>query len=119
MEGLKGSINGMSDRVVRKLMMFAYRKLQHSIISKAVEYRVPIVIIDPRNTSSICPRYGETLTYIHRLGICYRCEFKGDRDSVGAMNIWLKALQAYAGVPESPQSTPHRTMRLEGGEEKE
>ncbi|MEL9998070.1 MAG: hypothetical protein QXH99_06220 [Sulfolobales archaeon] len=35
------------------MMMFAYRKLQHSIISKAVEYRVPIVIIDPRNTSSI------------------------------------------------------------------
>jgi len=82
--------------------MFTYRRLQHSIISKAIEYVVPIVIINPRNTSSTCPRRGEKLTYIHRLAVCKKCGFKGDRDSLGAMNIRLRALQAYAGVPGSP-----------------
>jgi putative transposase len=82
--------------------MFAYRRLQHSIISKAIEYGVPIIIVDPRSTSSTCPRCGEKLVYIHRLAVCRRCGFKADRDSVGAMNIWLRALQAYAGVPGSP-----------------
>ena len=33
----------------------------------------------------------------HRLAVCRRCGFKGDRDSVGAMNIWFRALQVYAG----------------------
>jgi len=86
-------------RVVRlsEFTMFTYRKLQQSIISKAIKYRVPIVIINPRSTSSTCPRCGEKLIYIHRLAICRSHRFKTDRDSVGAMNIWLKAFEAYVG----------------------
>ena len=71
----------------------------------AIEYGVPIIIVDPRSTST-CPRCGEKLVYIHRLAVCKRCRFKADRDSVGAVNIWLRALHAYAGVPGSPQRTP-------------
>jgi transposase len=99
-------VNSKSDEVVWKFTMFAYRRLQHSIISKALEYGVPIIVVDPRNTSSTCPRCVEKLVYIHRLAVCKKCEFKADRDSVGAMNIWLRALQAYAGVPGSPQRAP-------------
>jgi len=62
------------------------------MISKAIEYGVPIAIVDPGNTSSTCPRCSEKLTYIHRLAVCKKCGFKGDRDSVGTMNIWLRAL---------------------------
>ncbi|MCL7390092.1 MAG: transposase [Thaumarchaeota archaeon] len=39
--------------------MFTYRRLQQSVISKAIEYGVSIVIVDPRNTSSTCPGCGE------------------------------------------------------------
>jgi transposase len=77
--------------------MFTYRRLQQSIISKTIEYRVPIAIINPRNTSSTRPRCDEKLIYIHRLAICRRHRFKTDRDYVGAMNIWLKAFEAYVG----------------------
>jgi transposase len=96
--------------------MFAYRKPQHSAISKALEYGVSVVIINPRNTSSTCPRRGEKLTYIHRLAVCKKCGFKGDRDSLGAMNIRLRALQVYAGVPGSPRE-PLQWMKPNGAGE--
>jgi len=106
LEGLRESVNDKSDKVVWKFTVFAYRRLQHSIISKALEHGVPLIIADPRNTSSTCPRCGDKLLYIHRLAVCKKCDFKADRDSVGAMNIWLRALQAYAGVPGSPLRAP-------------
>lgn len=102
LEGLREPSSNKSDRVVWKLAMFAYRRLQHAIISKALEYDVPIIIADPRDTSSRCPRCGERLTYTHRLGVCGRCGLARDRDLVGAVNIWLRALYAYAGEPGSP-----------------
>jgi putative transposase len=106
LERLRERVNSKSDAIAWKFSMFAYRRLQHSIISKALEYGIPIIVVDPRNTSSTCPRCGEKLVYIHRLAVCERCGFKADRDSLGAMNIWLRALQAYAGVPGSPLSAP-------------
>jgi putative transposase len=71
--------------------MFAYRKLQHSIVSKALEHGVPATLVEPEHTSSLCPKCGSKLKYVDRLAICM-CGFKGDRDRVGAMNIWLRAL---------------------------
>ncbi|MEM1653227.1 MAG: RNA-guided endonuclease TnpB family protein [Ignisphaera sp.] len=106
LEYLRDSINGKSSGVRWRLTLFAYKKLQHTIIAKSIEYNVPVVVVDPRNTSSICPRCGTKLIYVHRLAICRKCEFKRDRDFVGAINIWIRALQAYAGEPGSPQRTP-------------
>jgi len=105
LEGLRDSFND-NNKIVWKLALFAYRKLQESIASKAIEYNVPIVFVDPRNTSSTCPRCGSRIKYTGRLGICHRCGFIADRDKVGAMNIWMRALEAYAGVPGSPLRAP-------------
>jgi len=106
LERLRENANSKSGEVIWKFSMFAYRRLQHSIISKAIGYGVPIIIVDPRSTSSTCPRCGEKLVYIYRLAVCRRCGFKADGDSVGAVNIWLRALHAYAGVPGSPLRAP-------------
>ena len=109
LEDLKCLCKNMSENkntIVWKLAMLAYRKLQEAIINKAIEYNVPIVFVDPRGTSSICPRCGAKLNYTHRLAICRKCGLVADRDVVGAMNIWFKALHAYAGGPGSPQSAP-------------
>jgi IS605 OrfB family transposase len=38
-----------------KFTMFAYRRLQHAIVAKVIEYGVPVIIVDPRNTSSVPP----------------------------------------------------------------
>jgi len=45
-----------SSSLADKLSRFAYRKLQLAIITKAIEYSVPVIFVDPRNTSSTCPR---------------------------------------------------------------
>jgi len=85
-----------SSNLADKLSRFAYRKLQLAIITKAIEYNVPIVFMNPRNTSTACPKCGAKLVYNHRLAICPRCGFMADRDTVGAMNVYLKAIQALA-----------------------
>jgi len=93
-------------KAVWKLTTFAYKKLQESIVSKAVEYNIPIVFVNPRGTSSICPRCGAKLVYNHRLAICRKCGLIADRDVVGAMNIWLRFIHAYAGEHGSLLSAP-------------
>jgi len=106
LDKLRGSFNDKDDKVVWKLTLFAYRKLQESIVSKAIEYNVPIVLVNPRKTSSKCPRCESKIKYTGRLGICRRCGFIADRDVIGAVNIWLKVLKGYAGVPGSPPRAP-------------
>jgi len=86
--------------------MFAYRKLQEAMVAKAIEYNVPILLANPRGTPSTCPRCSAKLSYTHRLGTCSRCGFIADRDRIGAMNIWLRFIHAYAGEPGSPLSAP-------------
>jgi len=106
LEKLRESFNDKNDKVVWKLTLFAYRKLQESIMNKAIEYNVPIIFVDPRKTSSKCPRCKSKIRYIGRLGVCRRCELIADRDRIGAMNIWLRVLEGYAGVPGSPLRAP-------------
>ncbi|RLE37016.1 hypothetical protein DRJ17_07445, partial [Candidatus Woesearchaeota archaeon] len=33
------------------------------MLTKVIEYNVPVIFIDPRNTSSTCPRCGYKLSY--------------------------------------------------------
>ncbi len=95
-----------SSTLADKLSRFAYRKLQQAIITKAVEYDVPIIFVNPRNTSTTCPRCGTKLNYNHRLAVCRRCGFIADRDVVGAMNIYLRAHRRMWGSQGSPQTLP-------------
>ncbi len=87
-----------SSSLADKLSRFTYRKLQQAIITKAVEYNVPVIFINPRNTSTTCPRCGYKLSYNHRLAICRNCGFITDRDTVGAMNIYLKTIKYIAYI---------------------
>jgi len=106
LEELRESFNGRNSRVVWKLTLFAYGKFQESILSKAVEHNVPVVFVNPKATSSTCPIRGFRIKYVNRLGVCRGCGFKSDRDKIGAINIWLGTLKAYAGVPGLPLSAP-------------
>ncbi len=100
-----------SSNLADKLSRFAYRKLQLAIRTKTIEYNVPIIFVNPKNTSprvspTTCPRCGAKLTYNHRLAICRKCGFIADRDTIGAMNIYLRALRGMHGSLGSPQSAP-------------
>ncbi len=85
-----------SSSLADKLSRFAYRKLQQAIITKAIEYNVLVVFVDPKNTSTICPRCGAILVYNHRLAMCRNCGFIADRDTIGTINIYRKALRLLA-----------------------
>jgi len=85
-----------SSNLAIKLSRFAYRKLQQAIITKAIEYDVPVVIVDPRGTSKTCPRCRAPLSYTRRLALCPRCGLARDRDTIGAMNIYLRATAVHA-----------------------
>ena len=86
-----------SSSLADKLSRFAYRRLQLAIITKAIEYNVPIDFVNPRGTSSTCPRCGAKLSYIHRLAVCKKCKFKADRDTIGALNIYICSLRRMWG----------------------
>jgi len=73
-----------------KTMYLDYRRLQNAIITKAIEYNVPVVFIDPRGTSKSCYRCGTELVFYGRLGICPKCGFIVDRDKNASLNIYKR-----------------------------
>ena len=86
--GLWHNASQRSSDLADKLSRFAYRKFINAIVTKCIEYNVPVVFVDPRGTSSICPKCGNELEYIYRLGYCRSCGFIADRDSIGVLNIY-------------------------------
>ncbi len=89
-----------------KLSRFAYRKLIQAIITEAIEHNVPIVFVNPRGTSITCPWCRAKLSNIHRLAICPKCGFIADRDTIGALNIYLRAHRRMWGSSGSPLNAP-------------
>lgn len=74
-----------------RLSRFAYHKLQQAIITKAIENNIPVLLVDPKNTSRTCPKCGiEMKEVMPRVLRCPKCGLILDRDSVGAMNIWKR-----------------------------
>jgi transposase len=54
----------------------------------------PLAIVDPRGTSSECPKCGSKLEENeYRRLRCPQCNFEADRNVVGKLNIRKKALK--------------------------
>jgi len=79
-----------------------YRALQNAIITKAIEYNVPVIFIDPKGTSKLCYRCGTEFMFYGRLGICPRCGFIADRDKNAAMNIYKRMWGSLGSLPKAP-----------------
>jgi len=112
LDGLLKAVRRMGWKARWKLARFAYRRLVKAIICKALEWNVPIIIVNPRGTSTTCPKCKSKLSYEHRLAICRKCGYKKERDAVGAINTWIRAVnrtvKAYTrmrgslGLPKAP-----------------
>jgi IS605 OrfB family transposase len=67
----------------------------NAIIDKAREYGVPVLMVDPRNTSKICPIHKAIIEYGEdRIGICSKGGERWHREVVALINLYFKALEA-------------------------
>jgi IS605 OrfB family transposase len=71
-EDIRAMIARYRDRQLRhRIYQSALKSELNAIIDKAREYGVPVLIVDPRNTSKICPIHNAIIEYGEgRIGIC-------------------------------------------------
>ena len=97
-EDLTGLINSL--RKIRnkdhrtKLIIMGYSRLVKWIDWQAMKHGAPIVIVDPRGTSSECPQCDSKLEENgYRRLRCPSCGFEADRDVIGKLNTRKRALK--------------------------
>jgi len=63
-------------------------------IVQFMSYKSEIKLVDPRNTSSTCPRCGGKIIKLQegRVVKCVKCGLELDRQLCGAINIFLKCV---------------------------
>ena len=95
-EDIRVMIARYRDRQLRhRIYQSALKGELNAIIDKAREYGVPVLMVDPRNTSKICPIHKAVIEYGEdRTGVCSKGGEKWHREVVALINIYLKALEA-------------------------
>ena len=95
----------IKDKQLRhRIYQAAFRGLQQTIEEKAREYGVPVVYVDPRNTSRLCPVHNAPILYSNgsRIG---RCSVGGElwhRDVTAVWNLLLRAPRGDGSHAPSP-----------------
>jgi putative transposase len=118
-EDLTGLINSLR-RIKNKdhktkLIIMGYSRLERWIDWQAMKHGAPIVIVDPRGTSSECPLCDSKLEENeYRRLKCPICGFEADRDVIGKLNIRKRALKklkikAIPGGVLAPLTAPQMT----------
>jgi len=94
-----------------RLHRWSFRQLQAIIEYKAKLRGLRVAYVNPRNSSSLCPRCGGKLKPDgHRLLRCPNCGLKADRDVIGAWNL----AQRYVGSSVPPESPAVKAWRQAG-----
>jgi len=71
----------------RRLHSWNFRKLQNYIEYKAGLAGLPVVYVNPRETSSLCPVCGGRLAPNGRRRLRCRCGYENDRDMTACLNM--------------------------------
>jgi IS605 OrfB family transposase len=102
-EPAKGMIERIKDPQLRhRVFQAAFKGVQRAIEEKAREYGVPVIYVDPRNTSRTCPIHGAEIIYGRdRRGVCSRGGETWHRDVVACYNLLLRALGGDGGAAPS------------------
>jgi IS605 OrfB family transposase len=98
-EPAKGMIERIKDPQLRhRVFQAAFKGVQRAIEEKAREYGVPVIYVDPRNTSRTCPIHRAEIVYgRNRHGVCSRGGETWHRDVVACYNLLLRALGGDGG----------------------
>ncbi|MEO9308783.1 MAG: transposase, partial [Nitrososphaera sp.] len=87
-----------------------FYEFQRQIQYKAAWEGIPVLFIDPKRTSQLCPGCGETLQDDgqHRRKLwCNNCRKSMDRDVVASLNIAYKGWSRFC----HPRGLPGEAMR--------
>jgi len=96
-----------------RIFQAAFKGIQRAIEEKAREYGVPVIYVDPRNTSKVCPIHGAEIVYGgNRHGVCSRGGETWHRDVVACYNLLLRALGGDGGYAPS---RVRATIPVDGG----
>ncbi len=99
----KNMMKRIRDRQLRhRIYQASLRGIQKAIEEKAKEYGVPIIYVDPKNTSKLCPIHKCKIKYNSRIGKCQKGGELWHRDVVACWNILLKALTGDGSYAPSP-----------------
>jgi IS605 OrfB family transposase len=77
---------------------WSFAQLQSFITYKALERGILTVLVDPRNTSHLCPRCGQLGSRIKHSFSC-SCGYRNNADFVGAFNISKRGFALLDGLP--------------------
>jgi IS605 OrfB family transposase len=86
--------------VKAKVRVMNYYKFDRWLIEKAKLHGIPVFFIDPRGTSTTCPRCGGKMVQVEdpvigkRTMVCTQCGFKEDRDTVALINLTRRFLSS-------------------------
>ena len=80
------------DQLRHRIFQAAFKGIQRAIEEKAKEHGVPVIYINPRNTSKQCPIHRSEIRYNgSRTGICSLGKEKWHRDVVALYNLRKRA----------------------------
>ena len=110
-------IKKIKDKKLRhRIYQSAFKGVQKAIEEKAKEYGVPVIYVNPKNTSKICPIHNSPINYGNssRIGKCSKGGELWHRDVAACWNILLKALWGDGSIALSP-TKQNATKRIVDG----
>jgi len=91
-------IKDVKDSQLRlRIYRSAFSSMKNTIIEKAREFGVPVVLVNPSHTSTVCPIHGAKIVYqpdggdALRVGICEKGKERWHRDVVALYNLKKRA----------------------------
>ncbi|WP_432518306.1 RNA-guided endonuclease InsQ/TnpB family protein [Saccharolobus islandicus] len=91
-------IKDVKDKQLRlRIYRAAFSSMKNAIIEKAREFGVPVVLVNPSHTSTVCPVHGTKIVYqldggdAPRVGVCEKGKEKWHRDVVALYNLKKRA----------------------------
>jgi len=96
---------GRGRRMRRRLSSWPQRELHRQLEYKAEEKGVPVLKVNPRNTSKTCPKCGEVKERRSRVGrvfVCANCGWRCDRQLNVGRNICRTVLRE---APQGPSNS--------------
>jgi putative transposase len=113
--GLIESLRKLPKEHKVSLLILSYRRLEHWIEWQCEKNGAPLIVVEPRGTSSTCPMCSSKLIEnSYRRLKCSRCGFEADRDTIAVLNIEKRALIQMWGaltplnVPQMTDVAPNR-----------